>query len=93
MVLCSNAFPNLLEGLLDYHILRSYWYPEGQSMKVRDVVRRLEVDGWRLVRQKGHRAFRHPEKPMVVTVPGNWNDDLPVGAFKSILRKAELNES
>ncbi len=63
-------------------------------MKVRDLVRRLEVDGWRFVRQKGsHRAFRHPHKPMVVTVPGNWNDDLPVGTLKSILRKAELKES
>jgi predicted RNA binding protein YcfA (HicA-like mRNA interferase family) len=63
-------------------------------MKVRDVVRRLEADSWRLVRQKGsHRAVRHPQKPMVVTVPGNWNDDLPVETLKSILRKAELNES
>ena len=63
-------------------------------MKVRDIVRRLEADAWRLVRQKGsHRAFKHPEKPMAVTVPGNWNDDLPVGTLKSILRKAELNES
>ena len=62
-------------------------------MKVRDIVRRLEADGWRLVRQKGsHRAFRHPEKPMVVTVPGHWNDDLPVGTLKSILSKAERNE-
>jgi predicted RNA binding protein YcfA (HicA-like mRNA interferase family) len=63
-------------------------------MKVLDIVRRLEADDWRLVRQKGsHRAFKHPEKPMVVTVPGNWNDDLPVGTLKSILRKAEPNES
>ena len=47
-----------------------------------------------MVRQKGsHRAFKHPRKPMVVTVPGNWNDDLPVGTLKSILRKAELKES
>ncbi|HMC60602.1 MAG TPA: type II toxin-antitoxin system HicA family toxin [Candidatus Solibacter sp.] len=47
-----------------------------------------------LDRQKGsHRAFRHLKKPMVVTVPGNWNDDLPVGTLKSILRKAEFNES
>jgi predicted RNA binding protein YcfA (HicA-like mRNA interferase family) len=60
-------------------------------MKVRDIVRRLEADGWRLVRQEGsHRAFKHPEKPMVVTVPGHWNDDLPVGTSKSILGKAEL---
>ena len=63
-------------------------------MKVRDIVRRLEADAWRLVRQKGsHRAFKHPEKPMVVTVQGTWNDDLPVGTLKSILRKAEMNES
>ena len=27
---------------------------------------------------------------MVVTVPGNWNDDLPVGNLKSIPRKAEF---
>jgi predicted RNA binding protein YcfA (HicA-like mRNA interferase family) len=63
-------------------------------MKVRDVVSRLEADGCRLVRQKGsHRAFRHPSKPMVVTAQGNWNDDLPVGTLKSILRRAELKES
>src|ERR1017187_8491769 len=30
---------------------------------------------------------------MVVTVQGTWNDDLPAGTLKSILRKAELNES
>jgi|SRR5437016_12771911 len=40
-----------------------------------------------------HRAFRHPAKPMVVTVPGNRNDDLPLGTLKSILRKAEIEES
>jgi predicted RNA binding protein YcfA (HicA-like mRNA interferase family) len=62
-------------------------------MKVRDVISRLEADGWRLVRQKGsHRAFKHPNKPMIVTVPGNWNDDLPVGTLKSILKKGELLE-
>ena len=62
-------------------------------MKVRDVVRLLESNRWRMVRQKGsHRAFRHPTKPMVVTVPGNWNDDLPIGTLKSILRKAELKQ-
>ncbi|MDP9112206.1 MAG: type II toxin-antitoxin system HicA family toxin [Acidobacteriota bacterium] len=63
-------------------------------MKVRDVIRLLESNRWRLVRQRGsHRAFKHPEKPMVVTVPGNANDDLPIGTLKSILRKAEIKES
>jgi predicted RNA binding protein YcfA (HicA-like mRNA interferase family) len=62
-------------------------------MKVRDVVRLLESNRWRLVRQRGsHRAFKHPEKPMVVTVPGNANDDLPIGTLKSILRKGEIKE-
>jgi len=56
-------------------------------MKVRDVVRLLESNRWRLVRQRGsHRAFTHPVKPMVVTV------HLPIGTLKSILRKAEINE-
>jgi len=37
-------------------------------LKVRDVIKRLEQDGWRLDRTKGgHRQFRHPTKP--------WNGD------------------
>ena len=60
-------------------------------MKVREVVRLLESNEWRLVRQKGsHRVFRHPTKPMVVTVPGNWNHEVPIGTLKSILKKAEV---
>ena len=32
-------------------------------MKVRDVIKRLEQDGWQLVRTKGsHRQYRHPSK-------------------------------
>ena len=63
-------------------------------MKVRDVVRLLESKQWRQVRQRGsHRAFKHASKASVVTVPGNWNDDLPIGTLKSILRKAEIEET
>ncbi|MEK7378522.1 MAG: type II toxin-antitoxin system HicA family toxin, partial [Candidatus Binatota bacterium] len=33
-------------------------------MKVREVIRLLEADGWRLVVTEGsHRQFRHPTKP------------------------------
>jgi predicted RNA binding protein YcfA (HicA-like mRNA interferase family) len=40
-------------------------------MKVRDVIKRLEQDGWRLARTKGsHRQFHHPAKPGTVTVAG-----------------------
>lgn len=60
-------------------------------MKVWDVIRLLEEDGWALVAQKGsHRQFRHPIKPGKVTVPGKLSADLPEGTFKSILRQARL---
>ena len=59
--------------------------------KVRDIVRALEKDGWRLDRQKGsHRQFRHPAKPGTVTLPGHPNDTLGHGLVASILRQAGL---
>jgi predicted RNA binding protein YcfA (HicA-like mRNA interferase family) len=40
-------------------------------MKVREVMKRLENEGWRLVRTKGsHRQFRHSTKPGTVTIAG-----------------------
>jgi predicted RNA binding protein YcfA (HicA-like mRNA interferase family) len=60
-------------------------------VKVRDLVRLIEQDGWRQVRTTGsHRHFKHPSKPSVVTVPGHPGDDLPVGTLKSILKAAGL---
>jgi predicted RNA binding protein YcfA (HicA-like mRNA interferase family) len=60
-------------------------------MKVRELVRRLEDDGWRLARTRGsHRQFKHPTKPGLVTVPGKPGDDLAVGTLMSILKQARL---
>jgi predicted RNA binding protein YcfA (HicA-like mRNA interferase family) len=60
-------------------------------MKVRDVIRLLEEDGWVQVAQKGsHRQFRHPLKSGKVTVPGHPSDDLPAGTLRSIFRQAGL---
>lgn len=62
-------------------------------MKVRDVIRRLEDDGWVKVAQKGsHRQFKHRTKPGKVTVAGKPSDDLDTGTYKSILRQADLDE-
>jgi predicted RNA binding protein YcfA (HicA-like mRNA interferase family) len=62
-------------------------------MKVREVIRLLEKDGWVIVAQKGsHRQFRHPSKPGKVTVPGKMSEDLAVGTLKSILRQAGLDD-
>lgn len=48
------------------------------SVKVREVVRMLEEDGWNWVRTRGsHRQYKHPTKKGLVTIPGNRNDDLP----------------
>ncbi len=65
----------------------------GRRMKVRDVLRRLQKDGWVKVAQKGsHRQFKHPRKRGRVTVPGKPSDDLPQGTYRSILRQAGLQE-
>ena len=60
-------------------------------MKVREVIRRLERDGWELARTRGsHRQFRHPRKPGTVTVAGKLGEDLPPGTLSSILKQAGL---
>ena len=64
----------------------------GDLMKVRDVIRMLERDGWRQVAQRGsHRQFRHPVKPGRVTVAGNPGQELAQGTLGSILRQAGLS--
>lgn len=60
-------------------------------MKVREVIRMIEADGWQHVRTKGsHRQYNHPTKRGVVTVPGHMNDDLAPGTQNSILKQAGL---
>ncbi len=58
-------------------------------MKIRDVIRALEADGWRQVRQKGsHRQFNHAVRRGIVTVPGHPGDDIQPGTLRSIERQA-----
>ena len=60
-------------------------------MKVRDVMKLLDEDGWRLIRQRGsHRQFKHTTKPGLVTLPGKPNDDLATGTLNSVLKQAGL---
>jgi predicted RNA binding protein YcfA (HicA-like mRNA interferase family) len=60
-------------------------------MKVRDAIRVLEKDGWRLVRTKGsHRQFQHHAKAGTVTVAGKLGVDVPRGTLNSILKQAGL---
>ena len=60
-------------------------------MKVRQVIRMLEQDGWRLIVTEGsHRQFKHPIKPGRVTVSGHPGDDMPKGTLASVRRQAGL---
>jgi predicted RNA binding protein YcfA (HicA-like mRNA interferase family) len=60
-------------------------------VKVAEILRLLQQDGWRLVGQRGsHRQFKHATKPGRVTVPGKPSDDLAPGTQNSILKQASL---
>ena len=54
-------------------------------MKVRDVIRRLEADGWYRIKSKGgHRQFKHSDKQGRVTVAGKLSIEVPPKTLKSI---------
>ena len=60
-------------------------------MKVREVIRMIEADGWYLVATRGsHRQYKHARKPGRVTIPGNLAHDLPPGTLNSIRKQAVL---
>lgn len=60
-------------------------------MKVHEIIKRIEADGWRLVVTRGsHRQYKHPTKPGRVTVAGKPSDDLGPGTLNSILKQAKL---
>jgi predicted RNA binding protein YcfA (HicA-like mRNA interferase family) len=62
-------------------------------MRVRQVIKLIARDGWRLVRTRGsHRQYKHPHKPGLVTVPGRPGDELATGTLDSILKQARLKE-
>ncbi len=62
-------------------------------MKIRDMIKLLEADGWYLVVTKGsHRQYKHPTKLGRVTIAGHPNDDLAPGTLNSIYKQAKLKE-
>lgn len=60
-------------------------------MKVRDIIKLIEQDGWYLARTRGsHRQYKHSSKKGLVTVAGKPGDDLAPGTLDSILKQAGL---
>jgi predicted RNA binding protein YcfA (HicA-like mRNA interferase family) len=60
-------------------------------MKIRDIIKLIERDGWYLVTTKGsHRQYKHADKPGRVTIAGHPNDELAPGTLNSVLKQAQL---
>ena len=62
-------------------------------MKVRDAIKLIESDGWKLVRTRGsHRHYHHKSKPGIVTIAGHTSEDLDPKTQASILKQAGLKK-
>ena len=62
-------------------------------MKVSEILRMIQVDGWFLVATRGsHRQYKHPTKAGRVTVPGKPSDDIAPGTLNSILKQSGLGK-
>jgi predicted RNA binding protein YcfA (HicA-like mRNA interferase family) len=60
-------------------------------MKMRDAIRTIERDGWRLVNQTGsHRQYKHREKKGRVTIAARPSLDLDSQTQNSILKQTGL---
>ena len=61
-------------------------------MKVIEVIKLIEDDGWYLVRQKGsHKQYKHRTKKGLVTIAAHkMSDEIAKGTVNSILKQAQL---
>src|SRR5690606_14808363 len=64
----------------------------GMCMKIKELIRLLERDGWYLDRMRGsHRQFQHPTKPGTVTIAGKLSADVSPGILRSVLKQAAVS--
>ncbi len=76
-----------LRPLVNY-VYHTHISNEDRGMDSREIIRRLEADGWYLVRVNGsHHHYRHPTKPGTTTVP-HPKKDMKVGTVRSIEKQA-----
>ena len=61
-------------------------------LKVRELIRKLEDAGWRLVRTSGdHRVYRSSDGRVTV-VSGRLGDDVRPGTYRAILRQTGIED-
>jgi predicted RNA binding protein YcfA (HicA-like mRNA interferase family) len=63
-------------------------------MKIRDVIKIIEKDGWYQVYQKGsHRQHKHATKKGRVTIAGHPGDELAPGTLNSVFKQAGIKKT
>ena len=83
--LIPQAMAELIEGGLSGVIIG--------TMDSRAIIKRLEADGWALVRVRGsHHQFKHPDRPGLVTVK-HPDKDIPMGTLRNIEKQAGWRSS
>ena len=59
-------------------------------MSSREIIARLRVEGWVVIRSRGsHCQLAHPDRPGIVTVP-HPRKDFPLGTLKSIEKQSRV---
>ena len=62
-------------------------------MKVREVIKLIEADGWYQVKTVGsHRQYKHQSKSGRVTIAGHPRHDVHLKTLASILKQAQLKK-
>jgi predicted RNA binding protein YcfA (HicA-like mRNA interferase family) len=65
----------------------------GTILKVREIIKVIEADGWyRVTTKVSHRQYKHPDKTGRITIAGHLTDDLAPGTMNSIFKQAHLKE-
>lgn len=60
-----------------------------KKLKVKEVIKLLEEDGWTHITTKGdHRQFKHPQKKGRVTVRGKLSETMSQELLNSIFKQA-----
>lgn len=84
---CCNT-SSLFASICVYLTLKTAWR---LVVKVRDVIKLVEADGWYHVGTRGdHRQYKHPIKKGRVTIPGHPSDEMKPYLYNSVLKQAQI---
>lgn len=87
-ITCGEGKKGIKEGAnFTLAIENSVYSVYNRFMTRREIIARLESEGWVRVHIKGsHHQYKHPEKPGRVTVK-HPEKDIPIGTLRNIYRQ------